>query len=201
MSVINYNEIYIMSAKHGVMMPEGKEKPLQGVSRWIFDVRRNLLRLFLQYINPKLGKVVEALSEPKDFFERILPDDLNKWLAIAAMITGLLVLMMPERLWAWQLVIFLVIFLVGSVLERLLKNIKSSFYNLLVAYPGKYLLDQEIRLEKPIVDGSSEVTLHGEDWMLMGDDCPAGSRVRVIAIKEKILYVVPINITNRGSYE
>ena len=181
-----------MSVKQGAMMAEEKGKSLQGVSRWIADFRRNVLRLFLQYVNPKLGKVTEVVSEPKDFMHTILPENVGKWLAIAAIITGLLVLMLPENFWAWQLIIFMMIFLLGPVLERLLKGIKSSFYNLLVAYPGKYLLDQEIKLEQPIVGGSSEVTLDGENWMLMGEDCPAGNSVRVIAIKENSLYVVSV---------
>ncbi len=181
-----------MSVKHGVVMAEENGKSLQGVSRWIFDFRRKVLRLFLQYVNPRLGKVAEVVSEPKDFMRTILPENVGKWLTIAAIVTGLLVLTTPESFWAWQLVIFSVIFLLGPVLVRLLKGIKSSFYNLLVAYPGKYLLDQEIKLEKPIVDGSSEVTFHGESWMLMGEDCPAGNSVRIIAIKENVLYVVSV---------
>ena len=181
-----------MSVKQGVMVAEQKEKSLQGVSRWIFDFRRNVLRLFLQYVNPKLGKVAEVVSEPKDFIRTIFPENIVKWLVISAIITALLVLIMPESFWAWQLVILMAIFLLGPVLEGLIKGIKSGFYNLLVAYPGKYLLDQEIKLDQPIVEGSSEVTLHGESWVLMGDDSPAGSSVRVIAIKENILYVVPV---------
>lgn len=185
-------EICNMSVKHGVMMPEQKGKSLLGVSRWIFDFRRNVLRLFLQYVNPRLGKVAEVVSEPKDFIRTILPENIGKWLVISAIITALLVLIMPENFWSWQLVIFMAIFLLGPVLERLLKGIKSGFYNLLVTYPGKYLLDQEIKLDQPIVEGSSEVTLHGENWVLMGEDSPVGNSVRVVAIKENILYVVPV---------
>ena len=184
-----------MSVKHGVIMPEERKKST-GVSEKVGDklstFRRKVLRLYLQYVNPKLAKATEAAKEPGTFIYKLLPQNIGLWLAIAAAITGLLVLIMPDRFWNWQIVLFLSIFLIGPALFRMLQGVRSTFYNLLVAYPGKHLLNQEIVLENAIVAGSAEVTLHGENWLLKGEDYPVGTRVTVIAIKENVLFVTAV---------
>ena len=181
-----------MPAKQGVMMAADNNKALSGTHLRILELKRKVLRLYLQYVNPKLAKVAEAFSQPKAFFDQLLPVDIGKWLAVAAGVTGFLVWMMPDDFWAWQAVIFLAVFFLGPVAETVLKGIKSTFYNLLVSYPGKHLLDEEIKLDQAIVDGVSEMVVHGEPWKLMGKDCSVGNTVRIIAIKKDILYVVPV---------
>ncbi len=195
-SAATKNENNIMSVKYGVMMQEDKNNSGQGLGRGIhkkvLSMRRKILRLYLQYVNPKLAKIAEVISEPKIFVRKLLPENLGMWLAIAAALTGFFVLTMPEHLWSWQIILFLAIFLLGPMLCRFFQGVRSTFYNLLVAYPGKHLLNQEITLEQAIVDGSAEVTLHGENWELRGDDCQAGTHVCVIAIKENVLFVTPV---------
>lgn len=182
-----------MSVKSGVMMQEGKNNTFQVLRDKVSTFQRKVLRLYLQYVNPKLAKTVGVASEPKSSLLKLMPINLGVWLTLAIAITGLLVWMMPEKFWNWQIVVFLSIFLLGPVLFSLYQRIKSTFYNLLVAYPGKHLLAQEIILEQPIVDGAAEVTLHGENWVLKGDDCEAGRHVSVIAIKENVLFVTPVS--------
>ena len=148
-------------------------------------------RLYLQHLNPKLGKILDLLNEPMATLKKILPDNVPKWLAIAALTTGLLLLFWPQDYWSWQILIFLFIFLVGPIVMGFLSKTKESFYNLLVAYPGKHLLHEELVLEKAIESGQSEMTMHGEHWKIRGDDSPSGSVVRVIAIKDGVLFVVP----------
>ncbi len=187
---INSEKNKNMSVKHGVIMQEEKKNALQGIHGKLSEVQRKLLRLYLQYVNPRLAKTVEVCSEPKLFIRKLLPVDSVRWLTIAAAVTGLLVLLSPEAFWHWQIALFLGVFFLGPMVVRMLMGIRATFYNLLVAYPGKHLLHQEILLEQPIVNGMAEVELHGETWKLMGDDCPAGSRVRVVAIKDHVLFVL-----------
>lgn len=181
-----------MPAKQGVMMDDKKKNLFQDIKGNIVTFRRKVLRLYLQYINPKLGKVVEVTNEPGDFFRRLLPVDIAKWIAISAAITGLLVLFKPEAFLYWQIALFLAIFFLGPVLVGFINLLKSKFYNLHVAYPGKHLLDQDFQMEQPIVDGIAEMELHGETWTISGSDCAAGARVRVIAIKDGVLFVAPV---------
>jgi len=182
-----------MSVKNGVMMPVGKQKSVQaGVSDKLLIFRRKMLRLYLQYVNPKLAKTTEVVKEPNTFLKKLLPVNMGLWLAVAAAVTGILVFTMPEPFWVWQIALFLTVFLLGPMFFRLLKAVQSIFVNLLVAYPGKHLLNEEITLDSAIVDGSAEVMLHGESWELRGDDCPVGTHVTVIAIKENILFVATV---------
>lgn len=169
-------------------MPDNNTNNFQ---QQISHYKKIIVRLYLQYVNPKLGKILDFVNEPMVMLRKILPDNVPKWLAIAALITGLLLLIWPQDYWRWQIVIFLLVFLVGSVVVRFLSKAKEGFYNLLVAYPGKHLLNEELVLDKAIEGGKSEMTMHGEHWQIRGDDNPSGTTVRVIAIKDGVLFVAP----------
>ncbi|MCK5727242.1 MAG: NfeD family protein [Thiotrichaceae bacterium] len=170
-------------------MPDNNTNNLQ---QQISYYKRLISKRYLQYINPRMGKVLDLLNEPMVTLSKILPNNIPKWLAIAASVTGLLILFWPYDYWSWQIVIFLLVFFFGPSVVRFLSFIKDSFYSLLVAYPGKYLLNEEITLEQAIESGKAEITMQGENWKLRGDDSPSGTKVRVIAIKKDVLFVKPI---------
>lgn len=113
----------------------------------------------------------------------------EKWLGFGAGLTGLLMLLNPEGLWRWQF--FLV--LLGVLCAPLLADLWGEFKKVFTEYPGKQFIGQVITLEQPIVDGTGTTRLDNQEWQLAGADCPAGSNVRVIAIKDRTLYTTPIS--------
>ena len=179
-----------MSAKQGGMMQDNKDQWSQVYKDKVSVIKRKFMRLYLKYLNPKLGK---AFGEPKQFLKEILPRKAGLWLLIAAIVTALLVFWSPDKYWKLQPFIFLLIFFIGPITTDFLLRLKGDFKNLLVAYPGKHLLYQEFKLDTPINKGRGEITLDGEKWNIRGDDCPAGDRVRVIAINESALFVTRLS--------
>lgn len=177
-----------MSAKQQTVTQNNQNKWLQDYKDKLAVLKRHSMRLYLQYVNPKLGSLIETVTHPKHFYDDIKPNNVGLWLMIAAILTALLVLLMPI-FWKLQPVFFVVIFFFGSVVTRFFVRLKDSFKNLLVAYPGKHLLNQKIKIENPIDNGIAEIILDGKAWQVRGDDCPAETRVRVIAINESILFV------------
>ncbi|MHC1480182.1 NfeD family protein [Frateuria aurantia] len=55
---------------------------------------------------------------------------------------------------------------------------------------GDQLLGQQFVLMEPIVEGHGRVRVGDGSWLVQGPDLPAGSRVRVIAVRGIVLDVV-----------
>jgi membrane protein implicated in regulation of membrane protease activity len=145
---------------------------------------------YFEYINPKLGKIREEISDFSFLKGSSLPIDLQMWLGIAAGTTGLLLLLDSTLYWYWQLLLMLFIVFIGPMLLQLGKSLYHGADTVLAVYPGKQLIGQNITLKKAIVNGSGEAVVEGESWHVQGDDLSAGTRVKVIAVKKNILYVV-----------
>ena len=186
-----------MSTKPEAVAQNNQSKWSQDYKDKLAFLKRHLMRLYLQYINPKLGALIEIFADPKQFYDDIKPSNVGLWLLIAAIFTAASVLLMPTVFWKLQPIFFLFVFFLGDVVTCFFIRLKDAFKNLLVAYPGKHLLNQEIKLESPIENGIANIILDGEAWQVQGNDCPLGTRVRVIAINESVLFVqVPMSATN-----
>ena len=141
-------------------------------------------------MNPKLGQLREKTSD-LGFLKRLLtPENFYMWFGIAAIITGLLLLLDAGLNWYWQLLLIVSIVFIAPVIARLFMSLFSSADSVLTVYPGKHHVGKKITLEKEIKEGVGEIVLQGETWLVHGDDLPVGTRVKVVAIKKNTLYVV-----------
>lgn len=115
--------------------------------------------------------------------------DWPKWLGIGAGLTGLMMLLNPDEIWRWQW-----LWIVAGVLfAPLMEDMFSILQKLLTEYPGKHLIGQVITLEGGIVEGRAEVRLENQQWEVAGADCQPQSKVRIIAINDRTLYVTPFD--------
>ncbi len=154
------------------------------------ELRRKTRNAYFEYINPKLGKIREEI-EGFNFLRHLsLPDDFSMWFGVAAGTTGLLLLFESGLYWYWQLVLILSIIFIAPLVSRLLRSLFHGADNVLAVYPGKQYIGQKITLEKEIKDGVGEAVLQGETWEVQGDDLEAGTRVKIVAVKKNILFVV-----------
>ena len=154
------------------------------------DLRRKVRNAYFEYVNPKLGQIREEIGN-FGFLRRLsVPDNFSMWFGIAAGVTGLLLLMESQLYWYWQLLLILSIIFIGPLISRLLSSLFRGADNVLAVYPGKQYIGQKITLEKEIKDGVSEAVLEGETWSVQGDDLAVGTRVKIVAVKKNILYVV-----------
>jgi membrane protein implicated in regulation of membrane protease activity len=113
------------------------------------------------------------------------------WLAIAAGVVGLALLLFPGMDWKIQLTIFAVLS-VASI---------AWFRHYQRAHPrvtdqpelnrrSRQYIGRTFTLEEPIVNGMG--TLHVDDstWRIMGEDTPAGENVTVVDVEGVLLKVV-----------
>lgn len=112
------------------------------------------------------------------------------WIGIGAGLTGVLLWLFPEISWQWQLVVFAGISLGSIVVARnyLLRHPIESDQPTLNRR-GEQYVDRVFTLEQPIVNGNGKIRVDDSTWKVRGDDCPAGTRVRVSGVDGVVLLV------------
>lgn len=151
--------------------------------------KRETLRFYFQDVAPVFGRMSDVTDNPSHL-KRLLPENKGLWVSIALLFTIFVMLSAPDKYWFLQPIIFLFVFLLGHLVLTFLTKWFFDLRNLLVAYPGKHLLGQSIKLKTPLVNGEAEVQLYGETWKVVGEDCSSGSLVRVVAVDNGDLFVV-----------
>lgn len=112
------------------------------------------------------------------------------WMGLAAAIVGLALLAFPELGWQYQLLIF-ALFSVSDILAArfILKRhpIKTDQPHL--NRRGEQYTDRIFTLEEPIVNGAGKIRVDDSTWKIHGNDCEAGTKVRVVGVDGVVLRV------------
>lgn len=165
----------------------------QRLSNWWNELKQGNLRAQAHYT---VFRATQNLKQKDSLFmqyKQRFVADWAKWLGIGAGITALFMLLTPDTVWRWQLILALISILCAPLLVGLLDSTRKLF----TEYPGKHFIGQVITLEQAIVDGKGSVRLDGQDWQLAGNDTPEATQVRIIAIRDRTLYVKPLT-TNQA---
>lgn len=112
------------------------------------------------------------------------------WIAVAAIVTGLVTAVAPEFAWKGQLALFAVLSVVVSILGRRFfrwRPISSEQPNL--NQRGAKFVGREYTLSEAIVNGSARLKMGETGWRIEGPDLPEGTRVRVVGIEGATLKV------------
>lgn len=143
------------------------------------------LKLWMQRSIFRLSQWLKQPDGMIAHYKNSLYGSWEKWLGLAAGITGLLMLLNPSSFWQWQLPVLLLLIFIAPLFFDLSKSFKEFFS----AYPGQHLVGEIITLDQPIIDGYGTLHIQREDWAISGPDCPAGTRVKIIGIDDRKLYV------------
>ncbi|GIK97227.1 MAG: membrane protein [Alphaproteobacteria bacterium] len=128
-----------------------------------------------------LGLAVVEVMAPGTFF---------LWLGIAAGLTGVVVLVIPEIAWQLQLILFGVLSVVSVWAGRTwlrrhpLKTEDATLNRRGLQYVGRVFV-----VDQAIVNGRGTVKVGDSLWRAEGPDAPVGARVRVTGIAGTVLQV------------
>ncbi|PLX60551.1 NfeD family protein [Sedimenticola selenatireducens] len=113
------------------------------------------------------------------------------WMAISAGIVGLVMLLMPELGWEIQILVLALFSFISIVAWRLylLKHPTESDQPRLNRR-GEQYIDRIFTLSEPVVNGQGKIKVDDSIWKIRGDDCPAGSRVKVVGVDGVVLLVM-----------
>jgi len=111
--------------------------------------------------------------------EVLVPGIFLMWFGLAALLTGVVDLLVPGLDWRWQAVVFSVLSVaLVFALER--ESDRPELNRRLHS-----LIGQTANLIRPIENGHGEVRIGDTLWRVTGPDLPAGTRVRVVAVDER----------------
>ncbi len=114
------------------------------------------------------------------------------WTGLAALVVGVVLWILPDITWQWQLVIFSVISLIAAFAwwrwleSRDQKPAETVVNNRVARYIGRTIV-----LEEPITGGRGRICLDDSYWQVTGDDLPEGVRVKVVGADSMTLQVEP----------
>jgi len=114
------------------------------------------------------------------------------WLAAAAGLTGLIVLVSPELDWEFHLLIFAVLAVASVFLWRRFRFLREAPTDQpSLNRRGTQYIGRIFTLGAPIVNGVGTLTVADTTWKVRGPDTPAGAHVRVTAVEGTSLMVTP----------
>ena len=124
--------------------------------------------------------------------EILAPGAILMWFGAGALLTGLVLWLVPDLAIGWQLLIFALVSGVSVLAWRYSRFFGDentpppdpTLNNRLQSYIGK-----EYSLSEAIINGRGAVRVVDSNWRVQGRDMPAGTRVRVIGV-EGITFLV-----------
>lgn len=120
--------------------------------------------------------------------ELVVPGGVLVWLGGAALVTGLLALLV-NIFWPLQFVIFGVLALVSIGLWLKFRGPGVASDRPFLNQRASRFIGQEAVLDEPIRDGIGRLALDDTVWRVQGPDLAAGSRVRIIEADGALLKV------------
>ncbi len=122
--------------------------------------------------------------------ELLAPGMFFLWMAEAAAVTGLLLFVFPSMGLELQLTIFSVLSVVSiAVARRFFKRHPIESDQPLLDRRAAQYVGRVFTLDRPIVNGQGKIRVDDSTWKVRGNDCGAGTRVRVIGADGVVLIV------------
>jgi hypothetical protein len=122
--------------------------------------------------------------------EMITPGFFAIWLGAAALITGLVVLVISSMSWEAQVILFAILAAV-SVLAwyKIGRRVLIATDDATLNRRGDSLVGRTGDLIEPIVNGRGRVKIDDSTWRAEGSDAPIGTRIVVVGVQGATLKV------------
>ena len=122
--------------------------------------------------------------------EIVAPGFFFIWLAGAAVVTGLIALILPGMGWESEILVFAVLAIISIIAwHRLGRHLIRAGGQTTLNQRGVQLIGRTATLTEPIVNGRGAARINDTVWRVEGSDLPAGSNVTVTGIDGTILKV------------
>ncbi|QPK62585.1 NfeD family protein [Methylomonas sp. LL1] len=122
--------------------------------------------------------------------ELLVPGFFFLWLAVSAFVVGSILLMIPSAPLDVQLLLFSVLAVISILVWRRYVSAKSqeSDHPLLNQRGAQYI-GQTFNVVTAIENGQGKVKVADGLWKVQGQDCPAGTKVKVVAVRGTVFEV------------
>jgi len=122
--------------------------------------------------------------------EAVVPGFFFLWMGISAGVMGAVLLLVPGLAWEYQVLGFAVLSVASIVAWRAWfgRNPTPTDQPALNRR-GEQYVGRVFTLSEGIVDGAGKIRVDDSTWKVVGEECPAGARVRVTSVDGVILKV------------
>ena len=110
------------------------------------------------------------------------------WLGISAGIVGVILWLVPELSWEFQLLIFAILAVASVVIARRYLSahpLKTDLPNL--NRRGQQYVGRTFTLEEPVINGQGKIQVDDSTWKITCEDCEAGTRVTINGVDGVVL--------------
>ena len=126
--------------------------------------------------------------------EALAPGTFFMWMGISSAVVGVVVLLAPGMGWEYQLLIFAVLSVASIVAWRqYLRKHPVTTDQPTLNRRGEQYVGRTFTLGEPIENGNGKIRVDDTTWKIHGNDCAAGSKVRVVGVDGVILKVEEIS--------
>jgi inner membrane protein len=123
--------------------------------------------------------------------EALAPGIIFLWMGIAALVTGIVVLVLEPLSWQTQVLVFAGLSIVSVVAGRMwVKSRPTETDHPMLNRRGEQYVGRIFTLSEAIVNGSGKLWVDDTTWKVAGNDLPEGSRVKVVGTAGTVLQVV-----------
>ena len=126
--------------------------------------------------------------------EVFAPGAFMLWIGIAAGVVGAVLYFVPTLTWEYQFILFSIAS-VGSILAW---RAWRQAHPVITDEPtlnrrGSQYIGRVFTLDAPIINGIGKIRVDDSTWKIEGEDCEAGTRIRVTGVDGTILRVAKEN--------
>lgn len=132
--------------------------------------------------------------------ELLAPGIIFLWLAMAAGVTGGLLLLVPGLGWEIQVLVFSVLGVISVLAgRRIWRHRPADSDHPTLNRRGSELIGRRYPLERAIESGSGRIRVGESMWLVHGPDAPAGTLVEVLDVDGPTLVVRPAETPREAS--
>ena len=131
-----------------------------------------------------------ALGVVLILLEIMAPGFIIMWVGIAAVAVGVVLLVLPDMGWQYQLLLFGIFSVVSIYLSwKYLRKHKVETDRPNLNRRGKQLVGRVVTLDAAIVNGQGKVRIADSTWKVEGEDYMKGTKVKVVDVDGTVLKV------------
>lgn len=126
--------------------------------------------------------------------EMLVPGTFFLWLGVSAGVTGVLLLVLPDFDWQYQIIVFSVLS-VGSIYigRKVWRPTHADTDQPSLNRRGAQYVGRVVKLAEPIANGRGKARVGDSLWLVAGADQPAGAEVKVTGVEGTVLQVEPLS--------
>ena len=126
--------------------------------------------------------------------EILAPGFFFLWMAIAGLVTGVVLFLVPATSFEVQLLIFSVFSFTSVVIwRRYVGRHPDPTDHPLLNKRGAQYVGRTFTLIEAIENGRGKIKVDDSIWKVYGDDCPLGTKVKVVAVEGTVFKVEKVH--------